>query len=87
MVSARGKSEILKETLDIVLSFDLLQNIAALYGPYLKKQMGLSWKKSNEEQLTFVTCKYKCTDNVSEMLHSLGWPTLEACRKEQSFFL
>ena len=29
----------------------------------------------------------KYTDNVSEMLQGLGWPTLEVCRKEQRLIL
>ena len=34
----------------------------------------------------FVTGKYKYTDSVSEILQSLGKPTLEAGRKEQRFY-
>ena len=43
--------------------------------------MGPSWKKFNEE--LFETGKYKYTDSVSEMLQSLGWPTLEARKRKK----
>ena len=37
-------------------------------------------EKVQQRAAHFVTGKY--TDSVSEMLQSLGWPTLEACRRE-----
>ena len=48
-----------------------------------KKMDGTKLEKIQRRAARFVTGKYKYTDSFSEMLHSLEWPTLEACRKEQ----
>ena len=37
--------------------------------------------------ICFVTGKYKYTDSVSDILPSLGWPTLEARSKEQGLVI
>ena len=44
-------------------------------------------EKVQRRAARFVTDKYMYTDSVSEMLQSLGWPTLEARRKEQRLVL
>ena len=99
MISARGNSNLaflrrnlkscpskLRDTAYRSLVRPSLEYSCSVWSPF-KKIDGTKLEKVQRRAARFVTGKYKYTDSVSEMLQSLGWPTLEARRKEQRLVL
>jgi hypothetical protein len=76
----------LRDTAYISLVRPILEYGCTIWSPYTMSGIG-KIERVQRRAARFVTGKFKYCHSVSDMLHDLGWPTLEERRQEQRLVL